>query len=172
MRLTSKILVMSLLPLVIGGSAILIAGFAFHKQALLHESEERAQMQLERHTEAIRGFFDKAVTSLTVLSASRVLQEGRLPEILEQLRQWEPKLCDIEGLYYSEIDGIVHEPSGKTFSVADRDYFPAIRRGETVLTEALVSRVTGEPVVVIAVPIPGAGEQPIGALGGRLKSPA
>jgi methyl-accepting chemotaxis protein len=153
MRLTPKILFLALFPLLIGGSAILIAGFGFHKQALLEESEERARVELEHHTAAIRDVFDEHVTSLTALATTRVLQEGHLPEILEQLRQWETAFNDIEALHFNDINGIVHDHFGKTFSSADRPFFPAIRRGETVITGVLVSRATGAPIVLIVVPI-------------------
>ncbi|MHC1744320.1 MAG: PAS domain S-box protein [Syntrophobacteraceae bacterium] len=169
MRLTSKILLLALFPLVLGGPAILIAGFLSHRQALVHESNDRALAEVERHTEAIRSFFDKYLTSLRVLAATRTLQEGYLPEILAQLRLWERTFGEIEALHFGDAEGIVHGSSGKSFYAGDRPFHPAIENGETVITGAMTSRATGEPIVLILVPVFNQEGRRVGALGGNIR---
>ncbi len=169
MRLTSKILVLALFPLVLGGPAILIAGFLSHRQALVQESNERARAEVERHTEAIRGTFDNYLTSLKALAATRTLQEGSLPEILSQLSLWERTFSETEALYFGDAEGVVHSSSGKRFFAGDRPHRPAVERGETVITGAMTSRATGEPIVLVIVPVFNEEGHRVGALGGSIR---
>lgn len=169
MRLTSKILILALFPLVIGGPAILIAGFLSHRQALVQESNERALVELERHTEAIRGFFDKNLTSLKALAATRALREGHLPEISLRMRQWEARFREIEAVYFGDAEGVVHSSSGERFYGGDRPFDPTVERGEAVITGAMVSRATGEPSVLIVAPVLNEKGDRLGALGGRIR---
>lgn len=168
MRLTAKILILGLFPLVIGGAAILIVGFSFHKEALLHEAEERARIELDRHTEAIRGFFDKHVTSLTALAATRVLQDGSVPEIVDQLRLWESAFSDIESLYHIDLEGGVADSSGITFSVVDRPFFAAVKRGESVVTGPAAISERGGPSILVVLPLAVESGRRTGALAGSI----
>lgn len=168
MRLTSKILILALFPLVLGGPSILVAGFLSHRQALIQESNERAFGEVERHTEALQGFFDKYATRLKAFAAARAFRNGDLSEILLRLRQWEETFSEIEALHFGDAEGIVHAPSGKSFYAGDRPFYPAIERGETVVTGAITSRDTGELVVLIVVPVFNEEGRRIGSLGGNI----
>jgi PAS domain S-box-containing protein len=98
-----------------------------------------------------------------------VVQRGNITEILSFLNKEEERLAThIEGLYYNDAKGRVYSTSGKTFSVRDRYYFPAINRGETVITKAILSRDTQRPIILILVPIFDAKSNRIGAIGGTI----
>jgi len=169
MKLIHKIIVLALLPLIIGGTIILVAGYSNNKHTLTVEAEEQARLQAEINGQDIRDYFVKHINVLTVLSTSQVFKSARLTDILSQLKQWESKLPEIEALYYNEVDGTVHDSIGMTFSVSDRYYFPAIQRGETVITKLIKSRATGEKIVLILVPIFDQNGRRTGALGGTIR---
>ncbi|OGV50494.1 MAG: hypothetical protein A2X49_14885 [Lentisphaerae bacterium GWF2_52_8] len=169
MRLTHKILILALLPLTFGGALILFAGFYFNVRALLDEAELRTHLQVQVHAQEMQSFFESHIRTMDVLAASKVFRQGNLSEILPQLKQWEGRLPDVESLYYNELDGTVHSADGNTFSVADRYYFPAIQRGETVISKPIVSRATGVPVVLILVPVFDEQGKRIAALGGTIR---
>lgn len=49
--------------------------------------------------------------------------------------------------------GVAHYTDGTTSDLADREYIKQAFNGETVMSEILISRVTGEPVLMLATPI-------------------
>ncbi|MBI4979380.1 MAG: PAS domain S-box protein [Spirochaetes bacterium] len=169
MNLTRKILFLALIPLVFGGGAVLYVGFNFATHALTEESENLSRLQADIHSQAIRDYLKTHIDTMTTLAASRSLHGGRLSEIIPQLRQWGETMEDIEYLYYDELDGTVHGTDGKSFSVSDRYYFPSVQRGEIVVSKPLVSRDTGEAIVLLLVPIYDENKRHIGALGGTIR---
>lgn len=60
-----------------------------------------------------------------------------------------------EYLAFGIVDakGIAHYTDGSTADLADRDYIQAALKGETALSDIVISRVTGEPVIMLATPI-------------------
>jgi PAS domain S-box-containing protein len=169
MRLVHKFLLMALLPVILGGAAIMVAGLYLHRDILERNAEELSELRLEHHVREIGDFYERHLGIMSMLVATRVMQEGSLQEILGQLKQWESRLPDVEGLYYNEADGTVHDTAGRTFSSADRFYYPAICRGETVITRQITSRGSGERIVLMLMPVFDSGSRRTGALGSTVK---
>ena len=61
---------------------------------------------------------------------------------------------DVEMLFYGFPDGSAPTTASIEANIADRDYFKKIMSGKEslVISDAIVSRSTGQPIIVIAVP--------------------
>lgn len=64
------------------------------------------------------------------------------------------------------LDGIAKYTDGSTADLGDRDYVKRALAGDAVVSDVIISRVTGEPVIMYASPIK-SGESVVGALVGR-----
>lgn len=140
-----------------------------NEKTLREHIELRANNELLMHIKAIDSFFREKVNELNFIAFNPIVQKGNIPEILHYLERVQGiTSTQVEGLYYNEVDGTVHDVKGGTFSVRDRYYYPAISRGETVITKVIKSRSTGRPIVLILVPIFNAQGERTGALGGTI----
>ncbi|MDR5659854.1 methyl-accepting chemotaxis protein [Serpentinicella sp. ANB-PHB4] len=68
-------------------------------------------------------------------------------------------------LFVSDTDGDFTTTGGIEGNVRDRDYFPLVMQGETVISEPVVSVSTGEVISVIATPITNEFGEIIGLMG-------
>ncbi|HEY3307867.1 MAG TPA: methyl-accepting chemotaxis protein [Desulfuromonadaceae bacterium] len=76
-------------------------------------------------------------------------------------------VADEKGEYYSstrDSDGAVIRTGS---NISDRSYFPDLMKGKTIISDPVVSKVSGNPVVVVAVPIKKDGRI-VGAMGGSM----
>ncbi|QKT02991.1 cache domain-containing protein [Ectothiorhodospiraceae bacterium 2226] len=64
-----------------------------------------------------------------------------------------------DGAYWSVQEG---KAEG---NLAERSYFPRVLAGETIIGELVVSKATGKPVAIVAVPVMGDDEAVVGVLG-------
>jgi methyl-accepting chemotaxis protein len=72
-------------------------------------------------------------------------------------------------LLWSDAQGAYVTSKGAKGSIADRSYFQAITGGaEVFVSEAVVSKSLGIPIVVVAVAVHGAGGKTVGVLGGMM----
>ncbi len=169
MKLVYKLLIIFVFPLAVIIASIISINSRLVNAALRELIEKNAYTELNLHTNTMLSFFQGRTNELRLIAESAEVHGGSLPLILQYLGKAEKTLQpQIEGLYYNEVNGIVHDTKGGTFSVRDRYYFPAISRGETVITKAITSRSTGRPIVLILVPVFDRSGKRTGAIGGTV----
>ncbi|PKM67153.1 MAG: hypothetical protein CVU95_08720 [Firmicutes bacterium HGW-Firmicutes-2] len=93
------------------------------------------------------------------------------------LMEWEEQLelidRNFEGFYDEiamvDIEGHAKYFDGTVLDLSDRIYIQKALMGQSAISEMLISRKTGEPVIVAAVPIVDSYEDVVGAILGRLE---
>ncbi len=105
---------------------------------------------------------------LRVLATDEGLAGADIESVRSRLRRWTQQATRFESFYFDTLDGDVYPPTGPSFSVRDRDYFPRIPAGEEVIGAPIISRHTGEPVLLLTVPVRDPGGRLRGALAGTL----
>lgn len=167
MRLLTRLLLYILTPFLIG-SAIVLTLVGHQIEAILQDDiNVAAESALRLQVHAVEELLTSHRHALQVLSASEVLTEGDITSIRNQLAAWQGRAGNAEGLYFITPDGMAYGATGLSFSVADRPYFERIKRGEPVIT-VLVSRATGNPIVLFLEPVKGADGRQIGTIGASL----
>jgi methyl-accepting chemotaxis protein len=66
-----------------------------------------------------------------------------------------------------DLNGKAQYSDGSTSDLADRDYIQKALKGETTVSDVVISKVTNQPVIMIAAPIHNASGAVVGALIGR-----
>ncbi|MFW6035306.1 MAG: methyl-accepting chemotaxis protein [Halothermotrichaceae bacterium] len=70
------------------------------------------------------------------------------------IKSMEEDSSDLENIFISNIDGSYHAEDGSTGSVAGRDYFNEVIESKSyTVSKPITSKVTGNQVVVLAIPI-------------------
>ncbi|RCS49179.1 PAS domain S-box protein [Bremerella cremea] len=136
-------------------------------QGLLQEQIDQTMWaNLDAKRNEVKFFMDEKLALLKAIASMPLLKNGEVPEIVSFLKSQEsgtpPK---IERLYFYEMNGKVHAANGSNFNVADRDYFPGLLRGETVITRILKSRDSGRDILLMIVPVFGEDGTQRGAFG-------
>ncbi len=110
--------------------------------------------------------FRKMADSFHVLALSGAAQSGDWAQIKGPLAEVAKRNVAAlnwfalpNGSYWSVQNG--KEPG----NLAQRDYFPGVLSGQTVIGELVVSKSTGEPAAIVAVPVHGEAGAVVGVLG-------
>lgn len=147
-------LILSIGLLVIGGSVLL--GFFTYlnsSKALLAQAEITLNEKSMDTAHYIEERFKRSFVELEALAESREvrsmdekIQNNYLAEQLEGQSDY---------LTFAIIteDGVSHYLDGTTADLADRPYVIEAFNGQTTLSSSIISRVTGEPVFMMATPI-------------------
>lgn len=169
MRLAYKILLVSLLPLV-GTTIVLIVINSTLTTDVVQKHVDRAvSSELDHYTQSIRDFFNQHIRFLKLIATSVETDPSNQARMISFLKEQENLVSPyIERLYFDYLDGSVVSSAGTRINVTDRYYFPQISSGDVVVTRTIISRDTGRPVVLILVPVRGANQDIIGAIGGTI----
>ena len=128
-------------------------GYFLSSQALVDSAEEALVEMAETTGMLTAQQLDQMVETLTVLAARRILTDGTPFQEVARDLQAEAERLGYEAFGIVDLAGRNRRTDGTTSDVSDRDYFQQARRGEPNISDVLISRVTGEPIMVAAVPI-------------------
>lgn len=109
---------------------------------------------------------EKLITQLTMLSLQKEVSSMILEDQINTLKDQLPK-TDFLVLAVVKPDGTADYTDGSTSQLGDRAYIQKALKGEANISDVLISKVTGEPVVMVAVPIKQE-DKVVGALIGRM----
>jgi methyl-accepting chemotaxis protein len=128
-------------------------------------------ISLQSASNSLQKQSEQSLTSLSIedakLTASRIEIQKRTLEMLalnESLRSmdWDIqqpilktllKDTDFLDIAVVQLDGTASYTDGTTSQLADRDYIQRALKGETCISDVLISKVTNEPVIMVATPI-------------------
>jgi signal transduction histidine kinase len=162
-------IVAAVLPLMVAALAILAFHYAYSLATVKSVYRANAQREMALDLQRLERFFAERQLILTGIartmsSSGRDLlaNMGKLTDGQEQLGAF------FEGLYLQDLEGNVFGVRGERFNVKDRPYFEAVMRGQNAFSDVLVSRATGNRIVIALVPIRDSFGAVIGALGGAI----
>lgn len=127
------------------------------EQSLLSLAEESAKLTASRLETQIRTLQMLAIDE-EIQSMNWTIQQDILKERVKE--------TDFMDIAVVDLNGNASYSDGTTSELADREYVQKALAGEANISDVLISKVTGEPVIMIAAPINKDGKV-IGALIGR-----
>lgn len=154
MRTIGSKLILSIVLLVIGGT-VLLGFFAYENssKALLAQAEITLNEKAMDTAHYIEERFERNFVELEAFAES---QEVRSMDIELQKAYLAKKLEERDSYLTFAIvtaDGVSHYIDGTEADLSDRQYIIDAFAGETTLSSTIISRVTGEPVIMTATPI-------------------
>lgn len=167
MQLLPKIAIAMLLPVALGGAGAL----ALLSQQWHHGDEvlvQRASQGLQFRAEVLGRQLAEQRATLRLLSAAPSLAQPDLATVRADLRAWSSGARDFEGLYLLTLDGQAMPGDGPPVYLGDRPYFAAVKQGQEVTAEPVISRISGRAVLVHVVPVRLADGQLRGGLRGAV----
>ncbi len=153
--------------MVLGGILLAWRGYNGRRDDAVEEFGGRAEMAAA----AARRFFDERLALLESIAESPTLRSGDAAAMAPDLARFATADLGLDGLSFVDTNGRLRAsttpdaPPG--LDLSDRSYVQAVLDGnEPYVSEGVIGRVTGEPTVVLAVPVEDDGGTLIGLLAG------
>jgi len=120
------------------------------EQALSQDIETSLSMQAQTKGEAISAMLSKRVSEITTIARSPIVISGDKEAIKAYLAAETKNNPQYEIIIDVDDKGI---PSNGAGSMADRPHFQRAMKGETVISDPVISKGTGKSIVSVATPI-------------------
>ncbi|SDB25429.1 methyl-accepting chemotaxis sensory transducer with Cache sensor [Desulfonatronum thiosulfatophilum] len=152
--------------------ALVCAGLGFiaydrASKAALSQVQENIPLMAEDGARLVRSRLDSYLQAMEGIANREVIRSMVWAEQRQALERETARLGYL-GMGIIGSDGQVRYPDGTTASLADRDYFKQAMAGKSVFSDVIISRVTNQPVMIIATPIKNDRGTVLGVLMARL----
>lgn len=155
MRSLRTKLLLTIIPIM--AISLLFVSYMNHERArsmLEEEFLESTETQLLKAQSDINSFFQEKIKEVEVLANTNALKTMEKDLIIPYLKREFDRLKSYEMMLFSDIGGNAISETGVEASVADRQYFKnVLETKQTVISEPIISRVSGRTVVAVATPV-------------------
>lgn len=148
-KLTALIIVLLLLTCGVLGSFT----FSNSSKAIKEQVETNLTWKAEDVASYVEEYFKRTLVEIEGIAEQSAIQNMNMQEQFTYLNK---KIKDSEDyLAFGIVDanGVAHYSDGSTAELADRGYIQDAFKGNTTMSDIIISRVTGEPVIMLATPI-------------------
>ncbi|NSW83799.1 MAG: methyl-accepting chemotaxis protein [Syntrophothermus sp.] len=139
------------------------------KKAVDASIQERVTDMAKAQADKIDTWLVSQKNQVVLLSMLPGLGDGPISEDVELIKTFAAKMPEFDSFFIADQQANYYATSGATGSIADRPYFKPAITGQTVFSDPLIARATGNAVVVIATPIRDTSGNITRILGGNLK---
>ncbi len=164
-KLTIWILLLSLVPLVVVTSAIQI----INSKSLVAGEEASMQEFVNSKSEGIARWFLARTDEMEIAAESDIMKSLDPSRIIPFLTTLDERSEVFETMFVLDTDGIViahTKPDSIGSDYSDRSYYPTTLAGEASYSDVLISKATGNRIVVSTTPIRDAAGKVIAILAG------
>ncbi|OPH53300.1 hypothetical protein BC351_05325 [Paenibacillus ferrarius] len=149
-RMTVIFLIIALVPMLFST----IFSSYYLKNVVTDEVHSKEESVLKADATAIDYSIQRQISILNEILKFDEIKSGNEQEIIKTLKKFELANKDVEQYIYVNKDDIALTTAGQKIPVADRDYIKQARQTKkTVSSDLLVSKSTGNHIVVIFVPL-------------------
>ncbi|MBC7320707.1 methyl-accepting chemotaxis protein [bacterium] len=149
-RLFVWFLILSLVP------TIVISMLAFFNSRSSLESTYLSALHTyaSSQAESISKWVEENIRQLQLVASAPGIRTLKDEEIMRRIKEYVKINPAWEMMFWADINGMSHNTTDAWADIKDREYFQkVISTGQPVVSNGMISRATGRPIVVIAVPI-------------------
>ena len=164
-KLTMWILLLSLVPLLVVTSAIQI----INSKSLIAGEEASMQELVNSKSDSIARWFLARTAEMEIAAESDIMKSLDPSRIIPFLTTLDERSEVFETMFVLDTDGIViahTKPESIGSDYSDRSYYPTTLEGEASYSDVLISKATGNRIVVSTTPIRNAEGDVIAILAG------
>jgi methyl-accepting chemotaxis protein len=158
--------------LVITIAAMTVIASRFAEQVILAEVDRSLQGQIDARAAEIDQWLQARTSEIELMAATVDLRSMDSARQIAFLKGVAPQLKQFSTIWVSDPQGNWVSIADTKGSIADRDYFPKAKAGNTVVSNPLLGRADGKLAAVVAAPIRDAQGQVVGILGGNISMQA
>ncbi len=133
-----------------------VLGYAANDRAtaaVLHEGEAALEVATAEASMLIRSFMDQKIALMEAIAAQKILTDETPWEEKVATLQPEAVRNGYETFVIADLAGNATRLKGDPVNVAERAYFKLAASGKSNVSDVLISKATGKPSIIVAVPI-------------------
>ncbi|MBP2629980.1 MAG: mcpA 1 [Firmicutes bacterium] len=139
-------------------SLSLLGGLNYLKtrQLLLTNVEENNRNLVANTTDQIGTWLASHKAEVITLAGSTVIKSGNIEQIIPFIKSLQQNNKDFISITFIQPDGTYYDSAGSTGNLSHREYFQRAIKGETVITDPIISVTSvtkGMPLVFIVTPV-------------------
>lgn len=148
-KLTASIIILLLLTT----STLGIFSLINSSNAVMDQVESNIKGKARDIAQYIEEYFKRTYVEVEAIAATSEIKSMDRQTQFAYLNEKLKSNTDYIGFGIVTADGIAHYPDGTTADLSDREYIKEALQGKTVISDTIISRVTNEPVIMLATPI-------------------
>ncbi|SOC23231.1 methyl-accepting chemotaxis sensory transducer with Cache sensor [Ureibacillus xyleni] len=121
--------------------------------AVINQVKTNLQWKAGDVSHYIEEYFKRTYSEIEAIAENNNIQNMEQETQFKYLNQKLEGSTDYLGFGIVKSNGVAYYSDGTNADLGDRDYIQEAFSGKTVMTDTIISRVTNEPVVMIATPI-------------------
>jgi methyl-accepting chemotaxis protein len=152
----SKLNIVNIGILVCAIGGISIFNYLQAKNLLLQNIKSELTSVTTAYGEGVGNWLSARKAEMAVLASSHLIVEAKgnraiiMPQLVTESRRSPIYLM----IFYSDTNGNYFTSEGKTANISDRPYFKQVMNtGKVVISEPVISKTTGETIIVTAAPV-------------------
>lgn len=155
-------------------SAVTLISYQLVREIILQEIREKALLKVQQSAGEIDDWLGTRQAEIETIASTPIVRSLKWSATEAYLKSEVERLSEFDVLYLVKPNGSTYNTAvGLTATkVKDRDYFQQAMTGKVYISDPVIARTTGRPVVPIAVPIwqdLDRGKKPIGVFGGSIE---
>ncbi|WP_432662112.1 methyl-accepting chemotaxis protein [Wukongibacter baidiensis] len=166
--LKQKILIPVLIVAILGIFSLSFVAYMEARKMLISDVEEISKNKVEKLVISADDSIKVWKEKIDVLSTIGVVKDTDYKGLKKYTTQNSNMFKEFEAIIISGRDGKFLSTSGQGGNISDRAYFPKVMKGESIVSQPVISKATGRPIVVIAAPIKDDNGKVIGLIGGTV----
>lgn len=139
------------------------------KREIVNDLGEISKNKVEKLVAKVDDKIYKWKDTINLLSAVDVVKNIDHNGLKKFISDNEGTFSDFQLIIMSDKNGEYRSSQGKSGNIKERGYFSPVMKGETVVSEPVISKSTGLPIIVIAAPIKNDIGQVVGLIGGTVE---
>jgi methyl-accepting chemotaxis protein len=149
----AKLTVSIVLTMLISVSILGLVNYWSTKAMLFSDMEENLASLAEHNADKLGLWLDMRKSELAVLANSPSVANGNRDTAINYLKGENKRNSVYAFFFVIDLSGNADLTTGAKTNVADRPYFQQAKSGKIVISNPVLSKVDGKPVVVVAAPI-------------------
>lgn len=164
-----KIMIPVLIVALIGFGILSTTIYQQAKKEIVNDLGEISKNKVEKLVAKVDDKIYKWKDTINLLSAVDVVKNIDHNGLKKFISDNEGTFSDFQLIIMSDKNGEYRSNQGKSGNIKERGYFSPVMKGETVVSEPVISKSTGLPIIVIAAPIKNDIGQVIGLIGATVE---
>ncbi|WP_157833567.1 methyl-accepting chemotaxis protein [Desulfotruncus alcoholivorax] len=147
-----KLMLIIVLVTVAALGAVSFINYNKASNILAEQLSNAAANSAEHNAMVVKEWLQGIVNEVNTLAENEGVQSAEPERYLPVLKRVLKKHDDYEMVYASDKYGNSAGSNDTTFNIADREYFKEVMQGKTAISGPMISKATGNQIIVIAAP--------------------
>lgn len=163
-------ILLPVLAIVIGGLLVVsVSSYFIARGVVVNDIEEVTSGKAQKIENFVEGKLEKWKSQVELLAATDMVRSFDNEKFKQYVNARSEIFKEYEMLFLADKTGAYKTTTGSEGNISDRDYFPKVMKGEAAISEPVVSKSTGKPIIVIAAPVKDSNGGIIGMVAGTME---